>query len=127
MFTFEDCSELEPVSDASEFLSDTLDIRDDNSVLVCFVCRGTISYGWLQYRVNEFFRILTEHQVMSYVSDFVAKIILVLTYNLRSVEQTMDDSLFYVMWVVRVKVKITASVCQLSVHFGGQFRTPLHN
>jgi hypothetical protein len=29
MFTFEDCSELEPVSDASEFLGDTLDIRDE--------------------------------------------------------------------------------------------------
>jgi hypothetical protein len=64
---------------------------------------------------------------MSYVSDFVAKIILVLTYNLRSVEQTMGDSPFYVMWVVRIEVKITASVRRHSVHFGGQFITPLHN
>jgi hypothetical protein len=54
-------------------------------------------------------------------------LILILTYNLGSMEQTMDYSPFYVMRMVKIKVKITASVRRLSVHFGGQFRTQLHN
>jgi hypothetical protein len=52
---------------------------------------------------------------------------LVLTYDLRSVDQTTNDSSFYVMWVVGLEVKITTSMSRLPVHFCGQFWTPLHN
>jgi hypothetical protein len=49
---------------------------------------------------NKFIWIFTEHQIMSYVFNFVVKIVLILTYDRHSVDQTMNDSLFYVMWVV---------------------------
>jgi hypothetical protein len=64
---------------------------------------------------------------MSYVFKSVVKILLVLTYNLRSVEKTMNDSLIYVMWVVELEVQILTSMSRLPEHFRGQFRTPLHN
>jgi hypothetical protein len=39
----------------------------------------------------------------------------------------MNDSPFYVMWVVVLEVQITTSMSRLPVHFLGQFWTPLHN
>jgi hypothetical protein len=47
--------------------------------------------------------------------------LLVLTYDLRSVDQTMNDFPFYVMWVVGIEVQITTSINRLPVHFRGQF------
>jgi hypothetical protein len=87
------------VPNASEFLGDTLNIRDDDSALVYCVRRGSISC-----RVNEFLWVFTEHQIMSYGFNFDVKILLILTYDLRSVDQILDDSPFYVMWGVKLKV-----------------------
>jgi hypothetical protein len=39
----------------------------------------------------------------------------------------MNDSLFYVTWVVGLEVKITTCMIRLPVHFCGQFWTQLHN
>jgi hypothetical protein len=39
----------------------------------------------------------------------------------------MNDSPFYVMWVVGLEVQITTSQSRFPVHFHGQFWTPLHN
>jgi hypothetical protein len=64
---------------------------------------------------------------MSYVFNFVVEILLILTYDLRSVDQTVNHSPFYVIWVVELEVQITTSVSRLPVHFRGQFCTPLHN
>jgi hypothetical protein len=64
---------------------------------------------------------------MFYIFSFVVKILLVLTYDLRSVAQTMNDSPFYVMWVIGLEVQITTSTTKLPVPFCGQFWTPLHN
>jgi hypothetical protein len=78
-------------------------------------------------RVNEFFWIFIEHQIMSYVFNFVVEILLILTYDPRSVDQTVSDSPFYVMWVAGLEMQITTSMSRLPVHFRGQFWTPLHN
>jgi hypothetical protein len=64
---------------------------------------------------------------MSYVFNFVVEILLILIFALRSVDQTLNDSPFYVMWVVGLEVQITTSMSKLPVHFCGQFWTPLHN
>jgi hypothetical protein len=64
---------------------------------------------------------------MSYVFNFVVKIRLVLTYDLRSVDQAMNHSPFYVIRVVGLEVEITTSKSKIPVHFCGQFWTPLLN
>jgi hypothetical protein len=56
---------------------------------------GLISCRCLYYRANEFLWVFTEHQVMSCGFNFVVKILLILTYDLRSVDQIMGDSPFY--------------------------------
>jgi hypothetical protein len=71
--------------------------------------------------------IFTEHQIMFYVSNFVVEILLILTYDLHSVDQTVNNSPFYVMWVVRIEVQITTSMSILLIHFCGQFWTLFHN
>jgi hypothetical protein len=71
------------------------------------------------YGVNKFFWIFTKHQIMSYVFNFVVEILLILTYDLRSVDQTVNDSPFYVVWVVGLEEQITASMSRLPVHFRG--------
>jgi hypothetical protein len=43
------------LTDASEYLGNTLNIWDDYSALVYCVWRGTVSCLWLRYRGNEFF------------------------------------------------------------------------
>jgi hypothetical protein len=50
-----------------------------------------------------------------------------LKYDLRSVDQTMNYSPFYVMWVVGLEVQITNIMSRLPVHFCGQFLIPLHD
>jgi hypothetical protein len=62
---------------------------------------------------------------MSDVFNFVVEILLILTYDLRSIDQILDDFPLHVMWVV--EVQITTSMGRLPVHFHGQFWTPLHN
>jgi hypothetical protein len=51
----------------------------------------------------------------------------ILTYDLRSVDQTMNDSPFYVMWMVGLEVQITTSMNRFPVNFHGQFWTYLHD
>jgi hypothetical protein len=63
---------------------------------------------------------------MSHVYNFIVEILLILTYELRSVDQTVNDCPFYVMFVVRLEVQITASMNRLPVQFRGQFWTPLY-
>jgi hypothetical protein len=62
-----------------------------------------------------------EHQTLSYVFNFVVEILLILTYVLRSVGQTVNDATFYVMWVVGLEVHITTLMSRFPVQFGGQF------
>jgi hypothetical protein len=62
---------------------------------------------------------------MSYVFNLIVEVFLVLTYDLRSVDRTMND--IYVKWVAGLEVKMATSVSRLPVHFRGQFWTPHHN
>jgi hypothetical protein len=78
MLSLKDGSEMVP--NASEFLRDVLNIRDDDSALVYCVRRGSILCRCLYYRVNEFLWVFTEHQIMFYGFDF-AKIRRILTTN----------------------------------------------
>jgi hypothetical protein len=59
--------------------------------------------------------------------DFVGKILLILTCDLCSVEQTMNYSPLHVMWMVGLEVQVTTSMSRLPVHFCDQLWTPLHN
>jgi hypothetical protein len=45
---------------------------------------------------------------MPYVLNFVFEILLILTYDLGSTDQAMNDTPFRVMWVVGLEVQITA-------------------
>jgi hypothetical protein len=58
---------------------------------------------------------------MSYVLNFVAEILLILTYDLGPSDQTMNDSHFRVMSVAGFEVQITTSMSRLPVHFHGEF------
>jgi hypothetical protein len=87
----------------------------------------TVSSRLLHYGVNEFLRAFVKHQIVSYVPNFVAKILLILTHDLDSTDQTMNDSTFYVMWVVGLEVQITSSTSRFPVRFRGQVWTPLHD
>jgi hypothetical protein len=46
-----------------------------------------------------FLGVFVKHKIMSYVFNFVVEI-LILTYDLGMADQTMNDSPFYMMWVV---------------------------
>jgi hypothetical protein len=64
---------------------------------------------------------------MSYVLNFDVEILLILTYGLCSADQTMNDSPFYMMWVVGLEVQKTTSMSRFLVHFHGQFLMLLHD
>jgi hypothetical protein len=81
--------------------------------------------GFITESTNSFGYSLSTRSCL--VFNFVVEIPLILTYDIRSFAQTMNDSPFYVMWVVGLEVQITTSMIRLPVQFYGQFRTPLHN
>jgi hypothetical protein len=53
---------------------------------------------------------------MSYVLSFTVEILLILTYDLCSTDQTMNDSLFHVIWVVRLEVQIMTCMSRFPVN-----------
>jgi hypothetical protein len=53
MFSFENCPDIEMVSNASEFLWNTLNIWDNDSDLVYCVWRRTAVSRWLHYEEEE--------------------------------------------------------------------------
>jgi hypothetical protein len=55
IFIFENVSEIETVSSASEFLRNTLNLWDKDSALVYCIWRKMIASWWLHYGVNVFF------------------------------------------------------------------------
>jgi hypothetical protein len=65
-------------------------------------------------------------RIMSSLLNLIVEILLILTYNLGSTDQTMNDSTFHVMWAVRLEVQIMTCMSMLPVHFRGQFRIPRH-
>jgi hypothetical protein len=58
---------------------------------------------------------------MSYVPNFVVEILLILTRDLASADQTMNDSPFYVIWVAGLEAQITTSMSRFLIYFNGQF------
>jgi hypothetical protein len=64
---------------------------------------------------------------MSYVLNFIVDILLILSYDLASADKTMNNSPFYVMWVVGLEVQIMTSMTRFLVHLCGQFWTPIHD
>jgi hypothetical protein len=91
------------------------------------VWRRTLSGRWPHYVVNEFFSVFIKHQIMSYVFNFVVENLLILTYDLRSADQTMNDPPFNAIWVVGLEVQMTSGMSRLLVHFRGLFWTSLRN
>jgi hypothetical protein len=100
MLSLEDSPGIETVSNAFELLGDTLNIWDDARALVCCICRGTVASRWLYYGVNKLLCVFIKHQMMSYVLNFIVEIFLILTYDLSSADQIMNESPFYMMWVI---------------------------
>jgi hypothetical protein len=88
---------------------------------------GRLLLEWLHYRVNEFFWVFIKHQITSYVLNFVVEILLILSYDLDSADKTMNNSPFYMMWVVGLEMQIMTSMSRFLVHFRGQFWTSLHD
>jgi hypothetical protein len=74
--------------------------------------------GFITESMNSFGYFLSIR--LFYVLNFVAKIILILTYDLGSADETMNDFLFYVMWVVGLDIQIKSSMKRLQVQFRGQ-------
>jgi hypothetical protein len=64
---------------------------------------------------------------MSYVLNFIAEILLFLTYDLDLSDHTTKNSPCYVMWVAGLEVQITTNMSRFPAHFHGQFWTPLHD
>jgi hypothetical protein len=64
---------------------------------------------------------------MFHILSFVAEVLLALTHDLGSTDQTMNDSPFYVIWVAGLEMQITTGVSRFPVHFCGQFWTPVHD
>jgi predicted amino acid-binding ACT domain protein len=60
---------------------------------------------------------------MSLVSNILVEILPMLTYNLDSIDQTMNDSPFHMMWLVGLQVQI--KICMSMFH--GKFRNSLHD
>jgi hypothetical protein len=126
MSSLENGPDIEMVSIASESLGDTLDVWDNDRALLHSIPRRTVASRWLHYGVNEFLCVFVKHQIMSYLPNFLVEILLILTYDLGSTDQTMNDSPFHVRWVIGFEVQITTTMSRFPVHFFGQFRTPLH-
>jgi hypothetical protein len=81
----------------------------------------------LEFLRNSFFWIFIKHQIMSYVFNFIVEMLLIFTYDLRSVDQTVNISPFHMMWVVGLEVQIMTSMSRLLAHFHGWFFTVFHN
>jgi hypothetical protein len=79
---------------------------DNDCALVYCISRRTIASRWLHYGVIEFLWVFVKHQIMSYVLNFLVEIILILTYDLSSTDQTVNDSSFQVLWKVGLEVQI---------------------
>lgn len=62
-----------------------------------------------------------------YIFNFIVEILLILTCDLRSVDQTINDSPFYIMWVVGFEMKTMISMSRFPFQFCGQMWTPLHD
>jgi hypothetical protein len=84
----------------------------------------TVDSRWLHYGINEFLWVFINHQIMSYVLNFIVEILLILTYDLRAVHQNIHDSPFYVMWVVELEVQITTSISMYVYSRGGPQPAP---
>jgi hypothetical protein len=89
MFGFENGHDMELVSKASEFLGDTLNIWDDDSALAYCIWRAASS-RWHHYGVKELLWVFIKHQIVSYFLNFVLEILLTLTYDLGSTDQTKN-------------------------------------
>jgi hypothetical protein len=115
------------VSNVSEFLGNDLNIWDNDSAVVYSMRRKTVASRWLYYGVSKLLWVFIKYQIMSYILNFVFEILLILTYDLGLAEQTMNDTPFYMVWVVGLEVQITTSMSRFPVHFHGQIWTPLHD
>jgi hypothetical protein len=66
---------------------------------------------------NEFSSAFIKYQIVPYVLNFLVEILLILTYDLGSPDQAMNDSAFHVMWVVGLEVQITTPMNRFPVQF----------
>jgi hypothetical protein len=54
---------------------------------------------------------------MSYVLNFLVEILLILTYDLASTDQAMNDSSFHMVWVGGLEMRIKTCTSRFLVHF----------
>jgi hypothetical protein len=106
MFSFENSPDIETGSNASEFLGDTLNMLDNDTVLLYCAWKRAVTSRWIHYGGNEFLWAFIKQQIVSDVLNLVVQILLVLTHGLGSSDQTMNDSPFYVVWLLGLEVYI---------------------
>jgi hypothetical protein len=93
LFSFENGPEIETAPNARLNFSE-IPLTYGIKTVPWYIVWRTISCRRLHYRVNEFFWVFIKHKIMSYVFNFVVEIFLFLSYDLRSADQTMNDSPF---------------------------------
>lgn len=103
MFSFKNGPGIETISNASEFVRHTLNIWDNDCALAYLSEEGWLLFdGFITESMNFCGYSLSIRS--SYILNFLVEIILILTYDLGSTDQTMNDSPFQVMWVVGLEV-----------------------
>jgi hypothetical protein len=70
MFSSEHGPDIEMVSNASEFLGDALNIRDNDCALVYCVPSKMAVSRWLHYGVKEFFWAFITHRVVGIATGY---------------------------------------------------------
>jgi hypothetical protein len=88
--------------------------------LLLFI-QATVTLGINDW-VNETFWITIELEITSQAADFIKQVLSFLTYGGSSTVKTLNQTSFYVRWMVRIEVEILFSVGELLVNFGGQCR-----
>jgi hypothetical protein len=100
MFSFENGPNIEAVPSASEFFGNTPNVWDSDRTIICFIRGRTVASPWLHHGINKFLWVFIKYQIMSCVLNFSVEIVPVLTYDLGSTDQAMNDSSFHVVGVV---------------------------
>jgi hypothetical protein len=79
--------------------------------------RRMVASQWLHCRVSEFLWVFIRHHIISYVLNSLVEILLILTYDHGSTDQTMNDSSFHEVWVVGLELQIITCMNRMIIIF----------
>jgi hypothetical protein len=99
IFGFENGPAIETVSSVTEILTNS---HSDRALVYC-IWRRAVASHWLHYGVRDLLWVFIKHQIMAHVLNFLVDVILILTDDLGSTDQTVNHFRFHVMWVIGLK------------------------